>query len=252
MDEFASVNMEPVAETPLEAVDTNVSEGVDNVEVTEPQEQAVETAENIPEKPAQDADTNSKFAQMRREQEQLRKQLDTYNEWVASKFGDYEVKDMDSYMARMEQQLQEQRNTELMEKGIDPDEFNQLIENNPKVKEANEILSQMQAEKAQQTSAENFFKAHADVNPDSMPPEVIEAWATGQDMEAAYKDWDYNRLRSMDMETVKQNAITEYIEKVKKGNYPIEAGGSTPVMKSEPADTWEAARDQTFAMLRGN
>ena len=139
----------------------------------------------------------------------------------------------------------------MRERGIEPELLNEYIEKNPKVREANEILSKMQAERAQQASAETFFQKHSDVNPDNMPPEVIEAWAKGEDMEAAYKDWDYNRLKSMDIESVKTNAISEYIEKIKKGNIPIEAGGSSPVMKTEPTDDWKTAREQALAYLSG-
>ena len=104
---MASVNIEQVADVQTEAVDTSVQDSVtDSVEVAEPQGQEVETAEIVSDKPKQDSETNHKFAEMRREQEQLRKELAARDEWVTKTFGEYGVNTWADYQAQMEQPIE--------------------------------------------------------------------------------------------------------------------------------------------------
>lgn len=55
-----------------------------------------------------------------------------------------------------------------------------------------------------------------------------------------------------DMESLKKQAVQEYIESLKKGQKPVEGSGSSAVVVTPKTNTWEAARSGALEYLKQN
>jgi hypothetical protein len=134
--------------------------------------------------PVQDAETNARYADMRRKQEldQYRTQAETYQQQLdrAAQLMGYQSNDefvqaMDQY----EQQLQQQQQQELYQQaGIDPDTFNQLLSNHPAIQYANQLHQQQQEEQKLASEWGELAQEFPDITPEKVPPEVFQLQAS--------------------------------------------------------------------------
>lgn len=99
-------------------------------------------------KPVQDAETNAKFAEMRREIEVLKKQTKQQDEWVKNNFGDIGLKTWEEYQNYVERERDRQY---LEQQGYDPDVIEELI--NKKVTEKVESHPTVAAAKQREIEA---------------------------------------------------------------------------------------------------
>lgn len=58
------------------------------------------------------------------------------------------------------------------------------------------------------------------------------------------------KYQEPDIETIKKDAIQEYIESLRKGNKPVEGSGAPPVLVQSEPKTFEEARKGALALLR--
>jgi uncharacterized protein YneF (UPF0154 family) len=97
-----------------------------------------------PEKQAQDAETNKAFATMRRQIESYERQMKKADELVSNLYGEtHGIKNMKDYMKEQARIEEEERRQMLIEKGLDPEEVQNIIDNHPAIKEAREYRDNM-------------------------------------------------------------------------------------------------------------
>lgn len=229
---------EPIVETPIEG---------ENVEVTEPQvEEPVET-------PIQDDKANRAFAELRRQAQQYEKELKSRDEWVSKTFGQHGINTWSEYQQAMEQQIKAQQEEELRQQGIDPQILNKYLESNPELQYARQVIEQQKQQENFNRQAQELFNAYPNLNPKDIPDEVLKMQQEkGLSLLDAYEKHEFQKFKSMDLEKLKKDAVQEYIKKVKQGNLPVEGGGSSPVIQSEPPKTFDEARKQALEFLKNN
>jgi hypothetical protein len=156
-----------------------------NVDVAAPQTepQAQEPSANnsdvANQNPVQDADTNARYADMRRKQEldQYRSQAETYQQQLdrTARIAGYQSHDeLIAALDQIEQQQQQQQQQELYENAIagDPNALNDLISNHPAVQYAMQLQTKQQQDQQFQQEANELFQEFPDLKPEEIPNEV--------------------------------------------------------------------------------
>lgn len=233
-------------------VDVNTSEnpaqdtGVNNSTVTES-------------KPVQDKETNSAFAEMRRAREAAEAkatQLERDYNYFA-KYNNLGVKNEAELKAAYGHQginswEDVDRYYEAQDAGIDPEVYNKIVDSERTAKEALEKLSKYEKRELMQQQAEqlskdskwgSFFNSNKD--------EILQtADKFGLDLQTAKLLVLEQKYEQPNMEEIKQNAVKEYIEKVKNGNVPVEGSGNTAIVNSGAPKTFKDAFKQSMAYLK--
>lgn len=248
----SSVNAEPV-------VNVEPQEETEQVETTEGANGEVATPQS--EKHVQSAEENAKFATIRREAEakaqaEAQKIIDAeYSRLYGEQYGIHSKADYDKYVAEYE--------------------ANQKIQEEAARYEANpELLAYIKGLEEKVNNMENMTKAQQEAAEkeafnkqiESQINEVLEIakkdnfeLTSNQLLDAALENGlsDLKKVYKLikpevDTETLKQNAVKEYIEKLKSGSVPIEASGATPAVIAETPKSFEDARKGAAAMLRAS
>lgn len=143
----------------------------EDVEYEEPVEETTEVEETPEEKPVQTPEENAKYAAARREAEAreraVREEMQRLDAQVASQFGDYtnpltgeRVTSVKSYFEALQAQREAQTRQEMQNAGIDPNILNSLIENNPAILQAKEVLHRQQVQEFQNTVQSEMEQIH--------------------------------------------------------------------------------------------
>lgn len=150
------------------------------------------------------------------------------------------------YLAALDAQSQIQAEEQLRQNGVDPSILQQLISNNPAIKQAEEVIMQ-----ARQQEATN--RIMADVKAlneldgnittlEDVPEEVIKkAMSTGLNLVDAYKLINYGKVASSKQEAIQQAAINQ--AKNKQHMAPIDGVATNDGLQEIPADQvdrWKA------------
>jgi len=161
----------------MEELNLNSSESVEEVVIPQETEQ-VETTESANEevttsqeniKPVQTPEQNSLYAQIRREAEQ--KALDKF---VSETYGEsHGIHTKSEYDRAVKEQQEETQRQEYREKGIDPDMVNKLINDNPTVKQANEIIAKQQQSEKINSEVQALFKEFPEAREMKIPDSVF-------------------------------------------------------------------------------
>lgn len=156
--------------------------GANDVEVAAPQtetqsqEQSANTLEVANPNPVQDADTNAKFADMRRKQEldQYRTQAETYQQQLdrTAKLAGYQSHD--DLIAALDELEQSQQRQQYEDAGINPDLLNGLIEQHPSVQFARQLQQQQQQEQQMASEWGELVNQFPDITPEKIAPEVFQ------------------------------------------------------------------------------
>ena len=175
------------------------------------------------------------------------------------------------YKQALTEKAEQERRAELQEKGIDPSIVDEAVANNPAVKWANEFKSQQEAtefvQKDQMHFLEWFEKENGrpfDVKTDVIPPEVFQKaelyqksrGKEGESLVDAYIKHDYVSVKGQykdfesKKEELRQNAVKEYLEGLKKGNKPVEGSGSPPVVVPSEPKTFDDAKKGALEFLK--
>lgn len=220
------------------------------------------------EKPVQDKETNSAFAEMRRARETAEKQASQAQKDLGiarkygSEYGIYSESDIaNTYGAshgittfeQFEQALKSQQEAERM--NVDPELYRKLTQTEQQAQQALEKLSKYEQKELLQKQTEelskdsrwgSFFNANKS--------EILDvASKFNVDLNTARLLVLDQKYQEPDLEQVRQNAVKEYFEKVKAGNTPVEGSGNSAIVTGNSTPkTWDDARKQALSFLRGS
>ena len=181
----------------LQQTSANTGEVAETQTETQAQDTSVNNSEVANPNPVQDAETNARYAEMRRQQEfdQYRSQAETYQQQLdrTAKLAGYQSHD--ELIAALDDLEQQQQRQQYEDAGINPDLLNQAIENHPAVQYSRQLQEQQQKEQQFQQEANELFQEFPDLKPDEIPKEVWEIKeAKGLSMLDAYLRVSYKNL----------------------------------------------------------
>ena len=164
------VNESQIAEQ-TEVVDTETSPSTETV-VEEGADVESASTDATAETEVQSAEDNAKYAAARRQAEsEFKARIDKQNADIKRRFGQYKnpitgkpVETLDDYLEALDAQQQKQSERMLEEKGISPDVIQQMINNNPVVREAQYMKEQYEMETANAKLQEDI-KAISKIDP---------------------------------------------------------------------------------------
>lgn len=218
-------------------------------------------------KPVQDKETNHAFAEMRRAREQAEKiAQQKEKDWNISKtygaeWGIHSEADIANMYGQshgittfeqFEQALKMQAEAERM--NVDPALYTEVQQSKQQAKEAleklskyerREMLEQQAQEIEKDTKWGSFFSSNKD--------EIMKyANDYNVDLQTAKLLVLEQKYEQPNVEEIKQQAVKEYIEKVKSGNVPVEGSGNTTIVAPSKPKTWEEARKQAMSLFQTN
>lgn len=179
----SSVNAESVAN--VEPQETEQIESTESVhgEVATPQE----------EKRVQSAEENAMYAQIRREAES-KAQDKLIAELYGESHGIYSKADYDRAVQAQREEAQRQ---EYQNAGIDPDLITRIINDNPTVKQANEIIAKQQQQAKINSEIEELFNEFPDAKNEQIPDSVLlESIDKGISLKYAYAKYATSQLKA--------------------------------------------------------
>ena len=214
-------------------------------EATEKTETATETAPQAETEPKADGKTeeDARFASVRRKaEEDARAKYDAQTAQINAEFkrmfGAYKnpetgkpIESWQDYLAAMEAQNRQQREAELRDKGIDPNIINEMVNNSPVIRQANQVIQQNVQMEAQRR-LESDLKAVSEIDPTIKTMQdllnhpsygsVYEYVSkNGLSLPDAYRLANYKELSAKNNAAVKQAVINQT-----KGKSHMEATGT--------------------------
>lgn len=251
MEDLNTVN--EVQEGVVDPQESEVTETNESIDAG--QEKSEESSEVADPKPVQSKDTNSAFAEIRRQKEALETKVKQMDAWVVENYKEsHGISTWDEYQTLLAQQKEREMYEEA---ASDPDKIkeiiNKSINDHPAVKEAQDVLYM---QKMQKQIAE-FKTEYPDIEVNDIEdlnklPNSAQIYDLninkGLSLLQAYRA--VNGTNKVDIQKIKQEGIKEYIEGLKKNNKPIESGGSSPVIVTETPKTFEEARKGALEMMR--
>lgn len=152
---------------------------VNNVEVAEPQQTEVQETSVNPSEVAepntvQDAETNARYAENRRKQEydEVRSKVESYESQLNRMQNLMGYQSQEELMQALDEYEKQQERQKYEEAGIDPDQFNKLVENHPDMQFARELKAKQESEQRFQSEANELFAEFPDLKPEQIPNEV--------------------------------------------------------------------------------
>ncbi len=140
-----------------------------------------ETTAAAGQKGKQDAETNAKFAKLRRETDEMRNQLKSRDSWVETNFGSQGIHTFEQYQAAIETQKDTQaaetrkkRAEELRGLGIEPELIDSLIESHPQVQMLQRENAQLRRNREDEALVKQFAELAGEF-PDIKDPKDIDA-----------------------------------------------------------------------------
>lgn len=190
-----------------------VNEGEVATTQIEPQEQQLdvqETSANTSEvaepNNVQDAETNAHYAEQRRKQEldEYRSKAESYEQNLNRIAQLQGFANNDELIQAIEDAEKQKERQQYEDAGIDPDQFNQLLEKHPDIQFAREQRAKQQEEAKFNSEVSTFYEKHPDIQPKDIPNEV---WAIreqeGLSLLHAYRSHMYDNVR----QTSEQSAL---------------------------------------------
>jgi len=205
MENETSVNMENVAETPIE---TEVAEVIENVS-TESVIDEVATHQDT----VQSDEDNAKYAEVRRKAEEKARQK--AKQEVDSKFADlfgeeYGIKSADDYLNAIKEQRErdeQQKKQEERQKEIDAlvNQKNYSEDDAKKILEAEKTLQEKAEAERKSAEVNEFQSEYPNVKIGEIPKEVFELTAKGMTLTDAYSRYEVKALKAQ-LEQIKRQA----------------------------------------------
>lgn len=187
-----------------EQVEVNETVNADNVETTPTQETI---------KPVQSAEENSKFASQRRDNEQkayIKAQDDLVARQYGASHGIYTVADYDK---AVNEQAQAEQNKAYEDAGLNQDMINKIVNDNPTVRQAQQIISKQAEDARINADIQNLFADFPEAKDSKIPDSVfLESISKGIPLTYAYAHFaTKNALAIAEQKTLRglqQNAQT--------------------------------------------
>lgn len=234
MEQTSTVNAEPVVNVePQETTETQSEPSVEpQIETSVSEEVA---------KPQQSKEDNAKYAAIRREAEKKAR-----DQMISEMYGEsHGIHTYSDYQKAIEKEKQRKL---VEEKGYDYDSLEEIINQDPRIKQANELLTKKEQEERRQQEMFEFLDYYQEAfgesfKGDELPKEVVKMTEQGIPLTVAYKavaETEHLRNKLKEYET-KQNA-----EKVNAKNEESSTGGINPNTQADTdfisAETFEANR----------
>lgn len=155
------------------------------------------------------------------------------------------------YRAALDAQQRINMTNELQSKGIDPNVINQLIANNPAIREAEQLVAQTKESQAQAMIAEDIktimaidrgFEDEDELKDSEEFQRAVEYVRSrpGVRLSDAYKIVNFDNLRSANVRAAKQAAINEAKGKGHlSGNHKAPNGKGSPEIPANELSRWE-------------
>ncbi len=226
------------------------------IETQEPESTPIESGEEVQVAAEPDKVEKAFAARLAKEREKIEQEYNPYKSLIEQQAQQYNMTPQE-YIEAIEQQRQEAEKQRYIEQGLDPDLINELVEKHPAVQYANQIKTQEQqrAEEQAKFNAETqeFAEMFPDLDPSKVPQSVWDQVAQIRQEKGLSIVDSYlrvTRTQQPNIEEVKQQAIKEYVEKLKTGQRPVEGSGSSPVIVTDTPKTFEDARKQALEVMR--
>lgn len=237
------------------------------VENVEPQEtEQVETTQNessevvdtqVAAKPVQDAETNRMYKEMRLKAEaeakaEAQRVIDAeYDRLYGEQYGIHSKADYDKAVADYQEQQRLQAEAERT--GASPELLKEI-------EELKAFKNETLAEKQRREQEEQVKSVEKEANELVTKAKEEGFEITVQQLAECVKKSGvvnladaYKILKAdVDIKSIKENAIKEYIEARKSGKIPVEGSGTTPIVASEPPKDFNSAKEGALAMLRAS
>lgn len=256
VNETASAELSTGAENTQGVATDATSEGT-----AETTGQAVETTQGAAEATTQSAEDNSKFAAARRKAEaEYQQRMDRINAGFQQMFGQFKnpetgepIKSAEEYLTAYGVQQRKQQEAQLQKAGVDPSLIETMVNNNPAIREAKEIIARNQQEMAHQ-QLEADLKAVSKIDPEIRTMDDLAAQPNfeeivnyvsknGLSLVDAYKLANSEKIVSRKVEATKQAAInsaksTSHLGVT--GGVATSDGDYAPI-PAKMLDNWKAA-----------
>jgi len=209
--------------------DTDLSEETSYETPEEPEETPEIPEEKPEEKPVQSPEENAKYAAARREAEArekaVRAEMARLDAQVAEQFGSYKnpitgepVRSVQGYFDALNAQKQVQAQQQMQEAGLDPNLLNELIANNPVIKQAQQVLVSQQEQQFVNDVNEQMAQLH-EMNPSINTPNDLLDMENyrefrgyidrGLNLVEAYRLVNYGKISQQSIDAAKQAAINQ-------------------------------------------
>lgn len=99
-------------------------------------------------KPKQTPEQDAAFAQLRREKEAAEKQAKQMDDFIRQNYGHLGIQTLDQLQAYQQKQQEEVYRQQWEERGFDPEEINQLLNDHPVIKQSQKVLQDAQEKAA--------------------------------------------------------------------------------------------------------
>lgn len=241
--------MENVIENTVNAVTEEVVTPQIETQTTEPAQDTGVTPETATPEPAQSAEENAKYAKVRRDAEE-KARAKAQDDTIAELYGEsHGIHTMADYKSAVAAQKEAERLAEMQEKGVDPDYLKTLIESDPEVKSARQLLAdqkQKDADTANRLEFLDYFKESNgrdyDATKDEIPMETWELTLKGVPLKQAYTLTEAKMLRA-ELAALKAGKTAEETNRKNADSSPGNIDGEAV---AEPgyisAETFEANR----------
>jgi len=114
----------------------------------------------------------------------------------------------EQYIMEVERSEKEAERQALLEQGIDPEYLDQVVSNNPVVRQAQQLIQQQQVQQQFQAEAQELFGMFPELTPDKVPPEVFNLKAErGLSLLDAYLRLEYPKIKDSARREGEQAAI---------------------------------------------
>ncbi len=231
----------------------------------QPGEAVKDTAEPKPVQPREENNA-AKLARRKAEQEAERKIAEAQREakeredrTAALIAKELDLKTRDGReITTLEEFLIAKRDFELSNQGIDPTLIDKYINENPKVRKADEILKEMEKQKAAQSAWADFFDyfreengRNFDPSTDKLPPEALTDGTPSIDKYVRYQLAEVKKQKAELEKRLKANETNEKNEKSAVGS--VSSDGQTSTGDFITHDTFEANKhDQSWVVKNLN
>lgn len=184
-------------------------------QVSQPESVPGEIATPQEEKPVQSQEQNSFYADIRRKAEadakaQAQKEIDQF---YSQQYGEYGIHSKSDYEKAVQAQQEQQQREQYQAAGLDPDMINQIINDNPIVKQANEIITKQQQDTKINAEIQDLFNEFPESRNTQIPDSVfLESINKGIPLSYAYAKYaTKNALQIAEqqaLQNITQNAQT--------------------------------------------
>lgn len=171
-------------------------------------EQEAQNATQPEQAPPGDDRVEKAFAKrLAHEREKLQQQFAPQLSFVEAQAQKYGLTP-EQYIAEVERSEKEAERQALMEQGIDPEYLDQVVSNNPIVRQAQALIEQQREQQRFNAEAQELFNTFPDLTPDKVPPEVFKLKAErGVSLLDAYLRMEYPRIKDSARREGEQAAI---------------------------------------------